>query len=176
MATSSRTPSIASTSTCSSGPAGTPGVSAHDGRVAAPSRPRATATTLTGEPRYVCPSYTMIGAQAPDATRDRGFSSDVVPDPPQPATVAAISTCGAQLNSEACTSPMQRDVPCSRHVALSSRRRIRAVSAAAPDRNLALELVRVTESAAMAAAAWVGRGQKEKADQAAVDAMRLMLG
>jgi fructose-1,6-bisphosphatase II len=46
----------------------------------------------------------------------------------------------------------------------------------APDRNLALELVRVTESAAMAAAAWVGRGQKESADQAAVDAMRLMLG
>src|ERR671914_162989 len=46
---------------------------------------------------------------------------------------------------------------------------------AAPDRNLALELVRVTESAAMAAAAWVGRGEKESADQAAVDAMRLML-
>ncbi|HVM69485.1 MAG TPA: class II fructose-bisphosphatase [Gaiellaceae bacterium] len=47
---------------------------------------------------------------------------------------------------------------------------------AAPDRNLALELVRVTESAAMAAAGWVGRGEKESADQAAVDAMRLMLG
>src|SRR5688500_11510074 len=47
---------------------------------------------------------------------------------------------------------------------------------AAPDRNLALELVRVTESAAMAAAQWVGRGEKESADQAAVDAMRLMLG
>jgi fructose-1,6-bisphosphatase II len=50
------------------------------------------------------------------------------------------------------------------------------VSAVAPDRNLALELVRVTESAAMAAAGWVGRGEKESADQAAVDAMRLMLG
>jgi fructose-1,6-bisphosphatase II len=50
------------------------------------------------------------------------------------------------------------------------------MSSASPDRNLALELVRVTESAAMAAAAWVGRGEKEKADQAAVDAMRLMLG
>jgi fructose-1,6-bisphosphatase II len=50
------------------------------------------------------------------------------------------------------------------------------LSAAAPDRNLALELVRVTESAAMAAAQWVGRGEKESADQAAVDAMRLMLG
>ncbi len=45
----------------------------------------------------------------------------------------------------------------------------------APDRNLALELVRVTEAAAMAAARWVGRGDKEAADQAAVDAMRLML-
>src|SRR5918997_2702117 len=44
-----------------------------------------------------------------------------------------------------------------------------------PDRNLALELVRVTEAAALAAARWVGRGDKEAADQAAVDAMRLML-
>src|SRR3954453_14677074 len=46
----------------------------------------------------------------------------------------------------------------------------------APDRNLALELVRVTEAAALAAGRWVGRGDKEAADQAAVDAMRLMLG
>jgi fructose-1,6-bisphosphatase II len=44
-----------------------------------------------------------------------------------------------------------------------------------PDRNLALELVRVTEAAALAAGRWVGRGDKEAADQAAVDAMRLML-
>ncbi len=44
-----------------------------------------------------------------------------------------------------------------------------------PDRNLALELVRVTEAAALAAGRWVGRGDKEGADQAAVDAMRLML-
>ena len=44
-----------------------------------------------------------------------------------------------------------------------------------PDRNLAMELVRVTESAALAAARWMGRGDKEAADQAAVDAMRLML-
>src|SRR6266581_9295416 len=44
-----------------------------------------------------------------------------------------------------------------------------------PDRNLALELVRVTEAAALAAARWVGMGEKESADQAAVDAMRLML-
>ena len=45
-----------------------------------------------------------------------------------------------------------------------------------PDRNLALELVRVTEYAALAAARWTGRGEKEAADGAAVDAMRLMLG
>jgi fructose-1,6-bisphosphatase II len=44
-----------------------------------------------------------------------------------------------------------------------------------PDRNLALELVRVTESAAMGAGRWVGRGDKTGADQAAVDAMRAML-
>ncbi|MFL6139480.1 MAG: class II fructose-bisphosphatase [Frankiaceae bacterium] len=42
----------------------------------------------------------------------------------------------------------------------------------APDRNLALELVRVTEAAAMAAGRWVGRGDKNGADQAAVNAMR----
>jgi fructose-1,6-bisphosphatase II len=41
-----------------------------------------------------------------------------------------------------------------------------------PDRNLAMELVRVTEAAAMAAARWMGRGDKEGADGAAVDAMR----
>jgi fructose-1,6-bisphosphatase II len=47
--------------------------------------------------------------------------------------------------------------------------------AVAPDRNLALELVRVTEAAALAAARWVGRGDKNAADGAAVDAMRHML-
>jgi fructose-1,6-bisphosphatase II len=44
-----------------------------------------------------------------------------------------------------------------------------------PDRNLALELVRVTEAAALAAARLIGRGDKEEADQAAVDAMRHVL-
>ncbi len=44
-----------------------------------------------------------------------------------------------------------------------------------PDRNVAMELVRVTEAGAMAAARWVGRGDKEAADQAAVDAMRYVL-
>src|SRR5438132_3694097 len=45
----------------------------------------------------------------------------------------------------------------------------------APDRNLALELVRVTEAAALAASRWIGKGEKESADGAAVDAMRLIL-
>jgi len=45
----------------------------------------------------------------------------------------------------------------------------------APDRNLAMELVRVTEAAALAAGRWLGRGDKNGADGAAVDAMRLML-
>jgi fructose-1,6-bisphosphatase II len=44
-----------------------------------------------------------------------------------------------------------------------------------PDRNLALELVRVTETAAIASAPWVGRGEKNLADQAAVEAMREMI-
>jgi fructose-1,6-bisphosphatase II len=44
-----------------------------------------------------------------------------------------------------------------------------------PDRNLALELVRVTEAAALGCGRWTGRGDKEAADQAAVDAMRAML-
>src|SRR5436190_5802084 len=44
-----------------------------------------------------------------------------------------------------------------------------------PDRNLALELVRVTEAAALGAGRWIGRGDKESADQAAVDGMRAML-
>jgi len=45
-----------------------------------------------------------------------------------------------------------------------------------PDRNIALELIRVTEAAAIAAARWAGRGDKNAADRAAVDAMRFVLG
>ncbi|OZM73640.1 fructose-bisphosphatase class II [Amycolatopsis antarctica] len=52
----------------------------------------------------------------------------------------------------------------------SSRRR------EAPDRNLAMELVRVTEAAAMAAGRWVGKGDKNGGDGAAVDAMRQLIG
>ncbi|MDO5097171.1 MAG: class II fructose-bisphosphatase [Corynebacterium sp.] len=44
-----------------------------------------------------------------------------------------------------------------------------------PDRNLALELVRVTEAAALASGRWVGRGQKNEGDGAAVDAMRKLI-
>lgn len=44
-----------------------------------------------------------------------------------------------------------------------------------PGRNLGLELVRATEAAALAAARWVGMGQKESGDRAAVDAMRVLL-
>jgi fructose-1,6-bisphosphatase II len=50
------------------------------------------------------------------------------------------------------------------------------VSAEEPDRNLALELVRVTEAAAMAGGRWVGRGDKNGADGAAVNAMRKLIG
>jgi fructose-1,6-bisphosphatase II len=50
-----------------------------------------------------------------------------------------------------------------------------AANSERPDRNLAIEIVRVTEAAAMAAARWQGRGEKESGDQAAVDAMRQVL-
>ncbi len=49
------------------------------------------------------------------------------------------------------------------------------VAPESPDRNLALELVRVTEAAAMAAGRWVGRGEKNEADGVAVNAMRVMI-
>src|SRR5215210_1468175 len=50
-----------------------------------------------------------------------------------------------------------------------------AVAPTVPDRNLALELVRVTEAAAMAAGRWVGRGDKNGADGVAVNAMRTLI-
>jgi fructose-1,6-bisphosphatase II len=52
---------------------------------------------------------------------------------------------------------------------------VSAADPTVPDRNLALELVRVTEAAAMGASRWIGRGDKNAADQAAVDLMRLMI-
>ncbi len=51
----------------------------------------------------------------------------------------------------------------------------RRAGSATPDRNLALELVRVTEAAAMAAGRWVGKGDKNGADDVAVNAMRVMI-
>ncbi|MEP7199969.1 MAG: class II fructose-bisphosphatase [Chloroflexota bacterium] len=48
-------------------------------------------------------------------------------------------------------------------------------STSKPDRNLAMELVRATEAAAMAAARWMGKGDRNACDKAAVDAMRLLL-
>src|SRR5687768_10772219 len=53
---------------------------------------------------------------------------------------------------------------------------VEAATPAVPDRNLALELVRVTEAAAMAAGRWVGRGDKNGADASAVNAMRQLIG
>ena len=50
-----------------------------------------------------------------------------------------------------------------------------SVAPESPDRNLALELVRVTEAAAMAAGRWVGKGDKNGADAVAVNAMRVMI-
>ena len=50
-----------------------------------------------------------------------------------------------------------------------------AVAPSYPDRNLALELVRVTEAAAMAAGRWVGKGDKNGADGVAVNAMRVLI-
>src|SRR6266478_8374119 len=51
----------------------------------------------------------------------------------------------------------------------------RAAFSVARERNLGMDLVRVTEAGALAAARWLGRGDKEGANQAAVDAMRTML-
>ena len=58
---------------------------------------------------------------------------------------------------------------------MTADQRAHAPASHAPDRNLALELARVTEAAAMAAARWVGRGDKNGADGAAVHAMRMLI-
>src|SRR5699024_3187151 len=50
-----------------------------------------------------------------------------------------------------------------------------AIPESSPDRNLALELVRVTEAGAMAGARWVGRGDKKRGDGGAVQAMRSLV-
>ena len=58
---------------------------------------------------------------------------------------------------------------------MTAEQQAHAPASHAPDRNLALELARVTEAAAMAAARWVGRGDKNGADGAAVNAMRMLI-
>ena len=58
---------------------------------------------------------------------------------------------------------------------MTAEQQAHAPASQAPDRNLALELTRVTEAAAMAAARWVGRGDKNGADGAAVNAMRMLI-
>ncbi len=58
---------------------------------------------------------------------------------------------------------------------MTAEQKAHAPASHAPDRNLALELTRVTEAAAMAAARWVGRGDKNGADGAAVNAMRMLI-
>src|SRR3954471_16780352 len=66
-----------------------------------------------------------------------------------------------------------RDAP--DRVGLIQQRAVAHPERTAPDRNIAMELVRVTEAGAMAAARWIGRAEKESADQAAVDAIRYVL-
>src|SRR6266496_1139014 len=55
------------------------------------------------------------------------------------------------------------------------REEVRIVESRTQERNLAMELVRVTEAAALSAGRWMGKGNKEMVDQAAVDAMRQAL-
>src|SRR2546422_1060381 len=80
-----------------------------------------------------------------------------------------------------CASSARRATPATTRRGLSTRcscstRDCRSrMSGRPPDRNLALELVRVTEAGAIGAARWVGRGEKEPADQGAVDGMRAVL-
>jgi fructose-1,6-bisphosphatase II len=62
-----------------------------------------------------------------------------------------------------------------RFAVLDHREKEENMNLSKPTRNLALEIVRVTEAAALAAGRWMGRGAKERADHAAVEAMRLIL-
>src|SRR5438067_5213686 len=100
---------------------------------------------------------------------------------PTTSTASTTSTVSSRASSRRSGSAsVARRRPSSRAASISWASRhlkgCEAVSARqAPDRNIALELVRVTEAGAMAAARWIGRGEKESADQAAVDAMRFVL-
>src|SRR5215467_10461244 len=89
--------------------------------------------------------------------------------------------CGKQKQHPRCRHRHDRDrIFASSAVVISAARRrpmndARMRSPQELDRNLALDLVRVTEAAAMAAGRWVGRGDKEGGDKAAVDAMRQLI-
>ncbi len=74
-----------------------------------------------------------------------------------------------------CRRPYKRRLGWERHDAGTTVVTMTQSSRERPDRNLAMELVRATESACLAAARWVGRGEKEQADGAAVEAMRMSL-
>ena len=93
----------------------------------------------------------------------------VTPDTPRlggdPGTVAAVD------HGPAATAP----APTREISTVTSTNDARSDSAAVPDRNLAMELVRVTEAAAIAGSRWVGCGDKNRADGAAVDAMRTFI-
>ena len=83
------------------------------------------------------------------------------------ALLASLGLLAAGYLRQASTRPPQA---AGRHLS------VRPMDAAPkPDRNLAMELVRTTEYAALACARWIGRGDKEGADGAAVDAMRMLL-
>src|SRR6478609_1833476 len=101
----------------------------------------------------------LVARMVADARRRRHRPSSHVP----PVRTAAVGVDGSASAIPGSTPTIVRPS------------RIRPGVSVGPDRNLALELVRVTEAAALGAARWIGRGDKNAADQAAVDAMRLML-
>src|SRR5438067_796988 len=100
---------------------------------------------------------------------------------PTTSTASTTSTVSSRASSRRSGSAsVARRRPSSRAASISwASRHLKGCEAVsgrpAPERNIALELVRVTEAGAMAAARWIGRGEKESADGAAVDAMRVVL-
>src|SRR5439155_19012238 len=121
-----------------------------------------------GHPRH--PAADRAGRPGPSLLRAGG---------PDPARLGAPGECSGLPGGPAGVRrdgrrrkefPMSKSTPTDAPASI-----VEAPPAGAPDRNLAMELVRVTEAAGLAAGRWVGRGQKESADQAAVDAMRLMM-
>ena len=121
-----------------------------------------------------------------DGRRDDRLRADPLQRRSSSAGPATAWTSGSgSATSSACSRPpgMWRRATCARRSTRTAQAPGRDLDMAiarsrldgAPDRNLAMELVRTTEYAALACARWIGRGEKESADGAAVDAMRLML-